>query len=109
MNPQDVFETSGKPLGAVMALGIILSLTACTDGAELPTAFLDEELPAPDYIIGPGDNVQIFVWRNPELSRSVAVRPDGKISVPLIEDLPATGKTPTELARDIEKELSFYV
>lgn len=64
---------------------------------------------SPDYIIGPGDGLQIFVWRNPEVSTSVPVRPDGKISTPLVEDLVAAGKTPTQLARDIEGELSNYL
>jgi polysaccharide export outer membrane protein len=63
----------------------------------------------PDYIIGAGDSVNIFVWRNPELSSGVTVRPDGKITTPLVEDVPASGKTPTQLARDMEKELSVYV
>jgi polysaccharide export outer membrane protein len=63
----------------------------------------------PDYIIGAGDSVNIFVWRNPELSSTVTVRPDGKITTPLVEDVPASGKTPTQLARDMEKELSVYV
>jgi polysaccharide biosynthesis/export protein len=64
---------------------------------------------SPDYVIGPGDALQIFVWRNPELTTSVPVRPDGKISTPLVEDMPAVGKTPTQLARDIEKVLAVYV
>ena len=63
----------------------------------------------PDYIIGAGDSINIFVWRNPELSSGVTVRPDGKITTPLVEDVPASGKTPTQLARDMEKELSVYV
>lgn len=63
----------------------------------------------PDYLIGPGDNVNIIVWRNPEVSMSVPVRPDGKITTPLVEDLPAAGKTSTELARDIEKALTKYI
>ena len=63
----------------------------------------------PDYVIGAGDNINIFVWRNPELSTSVTVRPDGKITTPLIEDVPASGKTPTQLARDMEKELAVYI
>lgn len=63
----------------------------------------------PDYIIGPGDTIQVFVWRNPELSVSVPVRPDGKVSTPLVEDLPAVGKTPSQLARDIEARLAEYV
>jgi polysaccharide export outer membrane protein len=62
-----------------------------------------------NYIIGPGDTVNVIVWRNPELSMSVPVRPDGKITAPLIEDLPAMGKDSTTLAREIEKHLSKFV
>jgi polysaccharide export outer membrane protein len=62
-----------------------------------------------DYIIGPGDTLEVFVWRNPELSVTVPVRPDGKISTPLVEDMGAVGKTPPQLARDMEKVLSEYV
>ena len=62
-----------------------------------------------NWIIGPGDNVNIVVWRNPELSMSVPVRPDGKIATPLVEDLPAIGKDATTLARDIEKALAKYI
>lgn len=61
------------------------------------------------YKIGPGDNLNIVVWRNPELSMSVPVRPDGKISAPLIDDLNAMGKDSTSLARDIEKELGKFI
>lgn len=61
------------------------------------------------YQIGPGDSVNIFVWGNPELSTSAVVRPDGKITVPLVEELLANGKTPFELAREIEKVLATYV
>ena len=68
---------------------------------------------APDastnYVIGPGDSLDIFVWRNPELSVKVPVRPDGKISAPLVEDMVAAGKSPTQLARDIEAVLGEYV
>ncbi|WP_407659647.1 XrtA/PEP-CTERM system exopolysaccharide export protein [Massilia endophytica] len=65
--------------------------------------------PQVDYLIGPGDNVQIIVWRNPEVSLSVPVRPDGRITTPLVEDLEASGKTSTQLARDIEQALSRYI
>ncbi|WP_300338502.1 XrtA/PEP-CTERM system exopolysaccharide export protein [Accumulibacter sp.] len=66
---------------------------------------------SPDYryIIGPGDNVNIIVWRNPELSMAVPVRPDGLIAGPLIEDMQAMGKTPTMLARDMEKALGTFI
>ena len=62
-----------------------------------------------DYLIGPGDNVTVTVWRNPEVSSSVPVRPDGKITTPLVEDLPAAGKTSTQLARDIESALAKFI
>jgi polysaccharide export outer membrane protein len=64
---------------------------------------------APDYLIGPGDTLQVFVWRNPDLTVTVPVRPDGKISTPLVEDMVAVGKTPSGLARDVERALSTYV
>jgi len=64
---------------------------------------------SPDYLIGPGDIIQVFVWRNPDLTVTVPVRPDGKISTPLVEDMVAVGKTPSGLARDIEKALEQYV
>ena len=62
-----------------------------------------------NYLIGPGDSVNIVVWRNPELSMSVAVRPDGKITAPLVEDLPAAGRDSTTLAREIEQALGKYI
>ena len=62
-----------------------------------------------DYIIGLGDTLQVFVWRNPELTVTVPVRPDGKVSTPLVEDLVAVGKRPSGLARDIEVVLGAYV
>jgi polysaccharide export outer membrane protein len=61
------------------------------------------------YVIGPLDTVNIVVWRNPELSMSVPVRPDGRISTPLVEGLPAQGKDPEQLARDLEKALSRFL
>ena len=61
---------------------------------------------SPDYRIGPGDSLQVFVFENEQLSVTVPVRPDGKISTPLVEDMVAVGKTPSQLARDIEKSLS---
>jgi polysaccharide export outer membrane protein len=63
----------------------------------------------PNYLIGPGDSLQIFVWRNPELTTTVPVRPDGKISTPLVEDMVAVGKTPSQLARDIEAVLAEFI
>jgi polysaccharide export outer membrane protein len=84
----------------------VLAGCATTD---LPPAPVAAASPDYSYLIGPGDSVNIVVWRNPELSMSVPVRPDGKITAPLIEDLVAQGKDSTTLAREIEKQLSKYV
>lgn len=64
---------------------------------------------SPSYLIGPGDTLQIFVWRNPELTTTVPVRPDGKITTPLVQDMVAVGKTPSQLSRDIEAVLAEYI
>lgn len=64
---------------------------------------------SPDYLIGPLDQLEVFVWRAPELSTKVTVRPDGRISTPLVEDMVASGKTPTQLAKDLEGSLEQYV
>jgi len=64
---------------------------------------------ASHYEIGPGDTLTVFVWRNPELSVDVTVRPDGRLSLPLVEDIVAVGKTPSQLAREIEQRLSKYL
>jgi polysaccharide export outer membrane protein len=81
-----------------------------SDAAVVAPAPVQQAVNVPgDYIIGPGDTLQVFVWRNPELTATVPVRPDGKISTPLVEDMVAVGKNPTVLARDIEKVLTEYV
>jgi polysaccharide export outer membrane protein len=65
---------------------------------------------AEEYVIGSGDSLSVFVYRNPDLSEGgVSVRPDGRISTPLIEDIVAAGKTPTALAREIEERLKKFV
>lgn len=97
--------------------GVLLALMGCATvlAAEPAPAAPDVPPTAPaedtsaHYIIGPGDTLQVFVWRNPELSTTVPVRPDGKISTPLVEDMVAVGKTPSALARDVEKVLAEYV
>jgi polysaccharide export outer membrane protein len=88
-------------------LGVLAFLAACTTNRYPPAP---SAAPTGDYryLIGPLDTLNIIVWRNPELSLSVPVRPDGNISTPLVEDLRAVGRNPTELARDIEKALSKY-
>ena len=95
-----------KPLVA----SALACVAACAAVAQSPpTASADGRSGSPEYIIGPGDQLQVFVWQNPELTVTVPVRPDGKISTPLDEDMAAVGKTPSQLARDIEKVLSEYV
>lgn len=99
------------PARILLTIGLCFGLVACAAEGPLPSAdFVSiDEGPGPDYVIGPLDSLNIFVWRNPEVSTTVTVRPDGRLSVPLIEDLPATGRTPTQLARDIEERLSVYI
>ncbi len=86
----------------------VLGLAACATST-YPPAPPTVDTSAYTYIIGAGDSVNIIVWRNPELSMSVPVRPDGKVSAPLVEEVVAQGKTPVQLARDIEKVLATYV
>ena len=74
-----------------------------------PTTPPERPTVSPDYTIGPGDSLNVFVWRNPDLSSTVAVRPDGKISIPLVDDMPAVGKTPSQLAMDIGGVLSKFI
>ncbi len=87
----------------------VLALGGCASTTHPPLSDKEGQVPTHDYLIGPGDNVNIVVWRNPEVSMSVPVRPDGKITTPLVEDLPASGKTSSQLARDIEKALAKYI
>jgi polysaccharide export outer membrane protein len=86
-----------------------LVLGGCESGPTLPPAPPASAMPGPEYRIGPGDSLNVFVWRNPELSSTVPVRPDGRISIPLVENISAVGKTTATLAREIEDRLSKYV
>jgi len=87
----------------------VLSLAVAGCQTPYPQAPVTATTPDYDYRIGPLDTVNVIVWRNPELSMSVPVRPDGKITTPLVDDLPALGKTPSELERDMEKALVKYI
>lgn len=90
---------------------LALSGCASTSAPELPPATFVamQEGPGEEYVIGPLDDLTIFVWRNPELGAKVQVRPDGRITTPLITDMPAVGKTPSMLAQDIRLQLSQYI
>jgi polysaccharide biosynthesis/export protein len=95
----------------LMILGAALAMAACgTTGGPAPVLPEGAQQAGPaDYIIAPGAVLNIFVWQHDDLSTTVPVRPDGKISTPLIEDMVAAGKTPTVLARDMEEVLSKYI
>ena len=91
-----------------------LALSGCAsggNGSHLPPAnfVAAQEGPGEDYVVGPLDELTVFVWRNPELGARVQVRPDGRITTPLITDMPAVGKTPSMLAQDIQLQLSQYI
>ena len=107
----DEVDIQSRFLWPILLVVALPALVGCGTGDELPPASAagDTANAAPLYRIGPGDNISIFVWRNEDLSVDVPVRPDGRISVPLLEDLVASGKTPTELAREIEVSLGRYV
>lgn len=96
-------------------LGVVIFISGCSNPVypELSSSTPDSPLTTTHdnytYHIGPGDSLDIFVWRNPEVSTTVIVRPDGMINTPLVEDVIVSEKTPTEVARDLEKALSKYI
>ena len=103
-----------KSLKVVVALLLVQIISACsTTNNNLPTATLHPsntvDINSYKYLIGAGDVLNIFVWRNPEVSGSFVVRPDGMITTSLVEDIKVSGKTPTELARSIEEILGTYL
>lgn len=105
-----MYVSLNKGVGVAFRWAVIGLLGALLSGcAGYPPAPAVASSPDYNYIIGPGDMVNIVVWRNPELSLVVPVRPDGKISAPLVEDLPAMGKDATTLSRDIEKALGKFI
>lgn len=96
--------------GRVLAgLGTSAMLAACGTTSNLPPAPAMSSLSDYNYIIGPGDTINIVVWRNPDLSTSVPVRPDGKLTAPLVDELMVQGKDPAKVAREIEQVLSKFV
>lgn len=95
-------------LGCAM-LAALGALGACASGGNYPPAPATVDAPDLRYRIGPLDTLNVVVWRNTDLSATVTVRPDGRISTPLVEDLVAAGRTPAELARDVEQSLSKFI
>ena len=108
-------KSSVNPGGAkslfVLSLIFAVFMTGCATGPELPPApqITPEERALADYVIGPGDSLNISVWQQPQMSGTVPVRPDGRITTPLVEDMQAAGKTPTRLARDLEQALVEFI
>ncbi len=101
----------GRTMRWYSALLFAMTISACGGSSVQPSDLAPTAVASPTgaYLIGPGDTLDIFVWREPELSTSVPVRPDGRISTPLVEDMVAVGRTPTALAREIETVLSEYI
>ena len=83
----------------------LLALGGCASSLPPPVSEVENS----PYIIGPGDNLQVFVWHNADLTITAPVRPDGRISLPLVNDVTAAGKTPTDLAADVQQQLKKYV
>lgn len=95
---------------AIAALALSGCVSSSSAGELQPAQFVAmQEGPGEEYVIGPLDELTIHVWRNPELGASVQVRPDGRITTPLVTDMPAVGKTPAMLAEDIRLQLSQYI
>jgi polysaccharide export outer membrane protein len=97
-----------RTLGIACLFFLVLLAGGCA-GKSAPPAPAAISLAEYKYRIGPGDTLSVIVWRNPDLSMSVPVRPDGSITLPLVEDLLAAGKDPTVVARDVERALSKYI
>ena len=97
-----------RPARFIGIFALALLVASCSSG-RYPAAPERAATPEYNYLIGPLDTINIVVWRNPDLSMSVPVRPDGKVTVPLVEDIPVLGKDATRLARDIEKSLGKFI
>ena len=101
------FALSGMAKSALAAAAMLVTGLCCAAGPAMAQA--QAPMDVSTYVIGPGDQLQISVWKNPELSTAVPVRPDGRISTPLVTDVTAAGRTPEQLGHDIEARLKKYV
>jgi len=98
-----------RSVATLLAASIVAVLAGCSAFQSYPAAPTTAETPDRLYKIGPLDSLNIVVWRNPDLSATVTVRPDGRISIPLVEDVVAVGRNPADLSREIEKSLSKFI
>lgn len=96
-------------MNKLFASAVLLILSGCSSSSNVPVLPDSREVQSIEYLIGAGDQLNIFVWRNPDLSSNVTVRPDGRISSPLIDDLDVSGKTALQAADNIESILSAYI
>ena len=101
-----IARDSFKAWRILVSIAILLTLAGCTSYPPAPKEAMTGDY---EYVIGPLDTINIIVWRNPELSMVVPVRPDGKVTAPLVDDLVAQGKTPTALAKELEKALGKFI
>jgi polysaccharide export outer membrane protein len=112
MSLDPCLRLTGLPrLAGLALLVLVVAVSACSGTHAAPKASNPDPAVAEvdPYLIGPGDTLRIFVWQNPDLSITVPVRPDGRISMPLLQDMPAAQKTPPQLAEDIKKGLAEYI
>ncbi len=114
MRPTDISAKHRRLPSLLLVVGTALTISACsTNEVQLPTATLTPSITTTPadylYLVGPYDDLDIFVWGNPEISGSFQVRPDGMISTKLVEDIPVSGRTPTQIARIVEKELAQFI
>src|SRR5476651_70053 len=105
---QSLSRLVGNLTFVVATLGLMVLGGCASSGPDAPPVS-SSPAEAANYVIGPGDSLQISVWRSPELSTIVPVRPDGRISTPLVEDIVAAGQTPASLGREIELRLKKFV
>ena len=102
-----------KHVLSLTVVGVMTALSGCTSHSTLPEATAHPSMTTNvndyQYLIGPGDSLTIFVWRNPEISGQFIVRPDGKVTTSLVEDVDVAGKTPSTLARELEEKLSTFI
>ncbi len=104
------FQTTARRLLPLLGVfGLAAAQVACSNMGNLPPAPRSAQTADQLYKVGPLDTLNIVVWRNPDLSGTISVRPDGRISSPLVQDLLAAGRTPAEIAREIETTLGKYV
>jgi polysaccharide export outer membrane protein len=109
-----IYMKTNKIAWSNLIFFLALSTVGCaSNNSKLPSATQYNSITTSvddyQYIIGPGDNLSIFVWRNPDISGSFVVRPDGKVTTSLVEDIDVSGKTPTALARQLEEQLGKYI